>query len=181
MVEPAAHPEARGILRQWVSSASVWSATTRHLQESGDMGSMQLWVVALYLCVNFVCLIIEGRPEIKGKPGVCIPGDAQAAASCPIPLDQLHALRTRAKKLRDEVMHFWEKDDTGREISIHLEPGSVTYRSSVGHKDLAFESITRAEVAQFLDTLGPWLHRQWQLSVEEQFGLDEDSVKALDH
>ena len=66
MVEPAAHPEARGILRQWVSSASMWSATTKHLQESGDMGSMQLWVVALYLCVNFVCLIIEGRPEIKG-------------------------------------------------------------------------------------------------------------------
>ena len=169
---PDPHPRARGFLGAWVSGAMMWSSTTKRLLKAGEPGEAILAMVALYLCIKETCLLIEGRPDV--------PLDDEARADCPVDPRELRKLRDRLQGFRDEILHFADKADEGRELRTKwsADPPHFTYESSVGRDQVGWDSISRPEIEELLAKLDPWLHRHWERLVHEDDGVDAAALNA---
>jgi hypothetical protein len=152
----------------------LWSATARRLLAANRFGEAQMAMVALYLCLKHAHLLVSGKPPR-------ILGDEKALAdAAPYDADELRALRDRIGGFRDEILHLTDKEQVGRAVTVAWTTGPPYFavRSSIGQRgQLEWDDMTRAEMIEILDTLDPWLHRQWERQIDDE--RDPEKAQAL--
>ena len=169
--QPAPHPLGHGFLQAWVTNAMVWSTTTKRLINATDTGEVMLSVVALYLCLDDICLLI-GADRRRAD----VPRDPLCRADCPIDSRNLLKLRDRLRRLRDGVLHFTDRADGGFEMVWTAdEPGfEFKGKGTAGRRSKGTEedSFTRPEVEALMKDLDPWLHDHWERLVLKTVPVD---------
>jgi hypothetical protein len=157
MTRPPADPRSNDFRLSWSSNALVWSAAVRRLLHANQAAEARLAVVAFHLYVELADHLVIGF--------ALVPADPQAAESYPGDPRELRRLMAMLGGLRDEILHFADKVDDGREISVSwtTDPRETTIMSSVGRQHGRFTraSITRGEIEGLLDRLDPWLQGQY--------------------
>jgi hypothetical protein len=151
-------PRSQGFRLSWSSNALIWSAAIRRLLHSQQMAEVRLAVVALNLYLSLTDHLVAGY--------ALVPADDTARDSYPGDPRELRRIQKKVSGLRDEILHFADKTDDGREVSVSWggDPQEVTIKSSVGRQRGSFgkASIMRSEIEELLDRLDPWLRAEYR-------------------
>lgn len=130
-----------------------WCQTTHEQLDVPGFFEHQLALVGLRMAVRAAYLLTHGNGKKR-------PPDPDAAADCPVPLDELAALHTRVTDIRDTILHFLDQGDgarldrswsTGKPIMFRATPGAGRGKDA--------QDIDSDEVRRIVETLRPWFIR----------------------
>lgn len=145
-----------GRRKAWTHQGLFWAVAARRLVDSGQFVEIQLGLVATYVFVRHCERLVAGS--------VSVPADADAARSCPWSAEKLKEVGDYLADLRDQVLHFYDMDDPGRELGVSVTTDPVfemTITRTVVRKSVKSKSVTRSELLGYLDELEPWLRDQF--------------------